>query len=112
MYIFEDADYTQHRRWINPLAQSFVIKADIAPRDWDFELLAGFGDPIDRLRKLPHDVGLLRIAKIQAVGPANGSSTGARHIACGFSHGVHGTKAGIEVAPASVAIKSHRESTL
>ena len=112
MHVFENADHAQHRRGINSFAQSFVVEADVAAGDGNFQLLAGFGDAVNHLRELPHDVRLFGIAEVQAVGGADRSGAGAGHVARGFRHGMHGAQARIEIAPASVAIERHGQAAL
>src|SRR5579864_9520759 len=97
--ILENPDYPKHWRRINRLTQRLVIEADIAPGYRNLKLLAGFGDPVNHLRKLPHNRRLFRIAKIQAIRRANWSRSRARHIACRFGYCMHGAQLGIEIAP-------------
>ncbi len=63
-------------------AVSFVIQTDVAPRYRDLERPTGLGNAVDRLAKLPHDVGTLRVAEVQAVGCTNRQRSGARDVAC------------------------------
>src|SRR5713101_3802428 len=110
--VVENPDHAQYRRRINALTQSLVIEADVSASDRNLEFLAGFGDAINRLRKLPHDMRLFGIAEVQAIGRAHGSRSRAGYVACGFSDRVHGAQFGIEVAPTAVAIERHGQSTL
>src|SRR5262249_24764153 len=104
--------YPKHWSWIDSFPQSFVIKADIAASDGDFQFLAGFGDAVNHLRKLPHDVRLLGIAEIQAIGRSHRSRARTRDIPRRFSDCMHAAQFRIEIAPAPVAIKRHGQSTL
>ena len=110
--VFEKANYTQHRSWINALSQSLVVEADVAAGDRDFEFLAGLSDAVNRLRELPHDVGLLGIGEVQAIRRADGSRARAGDVASGFGNRVHRAELRIEIAPSPVAIEGHRESAL
>ncbi len=62
------------------------------------ERRAGFGDAVDGRGELGHDLGLLRIAEVEAVGGGHGGCAGGGHFARGFGHGVHGAELGIEIA--------------
>ena len=112
VHVFKNADDANHGRGIDAFAQSFVVEADIATGDGNFKLFARFGDAVDHLRELPHDVRLLRVAEVEAVGCADRRSSRASHVARGFGDGVHRTQARIEIAPASVAIERHGEAAL
>src|SRR4029077_6156772 len=63
-------------------------------------------------RELPHDVRLLGVAEVQAIGRAHRSGAGAGYISCSPSHGVHRTQLRVEITPATVAIERHGEATL
>src|SRR5207248_671854 len=110
--VFENADHSEHRRGINAFAQGLVVEADIATGNWDFKFLASFGDPINDLRKLPHDMRFFGIAEVQAIRRAYGSSPSARNVARSFGNRVHRAEFGIEIAPTPVAIECHREPAL
>ncbi len=110
--IVQCAHNSQHRRGINAFAQSLVVKADIAASDGHVQCFAGFGDAIHHLGKLPHDMRLLRIAEVQAIGRAHRRSAAAGHVAGRVRHCVHGAQLRIEIAPPPVAIECHRQPAL
>src|SRR5438270_6314706 len=110
--IFQNSDHAENRSRIDSLAKRFVIEADVAAGDRNLELFASFGDSVDDLGKLPHDVRLLGIAEVQAVGRAHGSCAGAGYVTGGFRDGVHCAKLGVEVTPAAIAIERHRERSV
>src|SRR5947207_5394791 len=110
--VFQNSDHAKNGSRIDSIAERFVIEADVAASDGNFKLFAGFGDPVNDLRKLPHDVRLLGIAEVQAVRRAHGSCAGAGDVTGGFRDGVHCTKLGVEVTPAAVAIERHRERSV
>src|SRR5580693_856258 len=112
MHVVENPHHSKDGRRINALAQRFVVEADVATCDGNFQLLAGLGDAIDSLRKLPHDVRLLGIAKVETVGSAHWSCSRTGHLARSLGDGVHRTQPRIEITPAAVAIERHRKSTL
>ena len=112
VHVVENSDHAEHRRRINSFAQCLVVEADVAAGDGNLQLFAGLGDAVDRLRELPHDLRLFRIAEVQAIGRGHRSCSRAGHFARGFGDGVHRAERGIEIAPASVAIERHREPAL
>src|SRR5271156_5460603 len=104
MHVLKNSNHSNHRSRINSLAQSFIVEADVAAGDGCVELFAGFGDAVDHLRKLPHDVRLFGIAEVEAVGRADWSRSGTGHFARGFGNGVHRSQTRIEIAPPAVAV--------
>src|SRR5579864_4020825 len=112
MNIVENADDSKYRCGVDPFAQGFVIEADVAASDGNFQFLAGLGDAVDGLGELPHDRRLLGISEIQAIGCADWIRPGTGDLARGFSDRMHGPEPRIEIAPASIAVESHRQATL
>src|SRR5207247_2338938 len=87
----------------------FVVEADVAARDWHVERAAGLGDPFDRLDELPHDLGTLGVAEVQAVGRADRHAAGAGDVSRRLRDGEHRAPAGIQVDVAAVAVGRDRE---
>src|SRR5260370_2763871 len=76
------------------------------------KFLAGFGDTVDRLRKLPHDMRLFGAAEVEAVGGADRNRSGSSHFAGRFGDRVHRTQTRIEIAPTAISVERHGESPL
>src|SRR6202521_1768194 len=112
MHVFEKSHHSDHGSRVNSIAESFVIKADIAAGNRRIKFLAGFGDPVNHLRKLPHNVRLFWIAEVEAVGSADRSRSGASYFAGGFGDRVHGPETRIEIAPSAVAVERHGQSAI
>src|SRR5438270_8021596 len=110
--VFEDTHDSEHRRGVNAFAERLVIKTHVAAGDGDLQLLASLGDAVDGLRELPHDVRLLRVAEVQAIGRTDGRRARTRDFAGSLRYGVHRADTRIEVAPASIAIKSHGQTAV
>src|ERR1019366_9760392 len=108
----ENSHHSDHGSRVNSLAESFVVEADIAARNRRIKFLAGFGDAVNHLRKLPHDVRFFRVAEVEAVGGADRSRSGASHFAGSFGDRMHGAETRIEIAPAAVAVERHGQSTI
>ena len=97
-------DHAHHRRRADVGAVGLVVQADVAADDRYGERITGFGHAVDRLRQLPHDFGMGRIAEVQAVDEREriGAHTG--KVQRRFDHHHGGSPAGISVAPAVVAV--------
>src|SRR5581483_1858878 len=102
VHVVENTYHTQHWRGVNPFSQGLVIEADIAAGDGNFQFFTCLGHAVHDLGKLPHDVRLFRVPKVQTIGGGDGGSARAGHVARRFSDGVHGAQAWIEIAPAPV----------
>ena len=63
------------------LAVGLVVEADVAAGDRDVERPAGRAHALDRARELPHDLGPLRVAEVEAVGRADRQAAGAGDVA-------------------------------
>src|ERR1700719_2901989 len=94
--VFENSDHPNHRSRVNTLAESFVVEADIAAGNRRIKFLASFGNPVNRLRKLPHNVRLFWVAEIETISSADRSCSGASYFAGGFGDRVHGAETRIE----------------
>src|SRR5689334_2785863 len=107
--IFDHANDAEHRRWQHGAAVGFVIEADVSAGDGNVERAAGRTHAFDGTRELPHDLGLLRIAEVEAIGCTDRRAAGARHVARRF--GDRELRAGIwiEVNEPSVAVHRHGE---
>src|SRR5581483_12099825 len=63
-----------------------VVERDVARDDGDPERLRRERDPLDRLRELPPDLGLLRVAEVEAVGERERLASGAGDVHGGVEH--------------------------
>ena len=66
----------------------------------------------DRLDELPHDLGALGIAEVQAVGAPIGSAPAHATLRAASATREHGAAARIQVAVAAIAVGRHRERAL
>jgi len=109
-HILHQPDYSQHRRGINGLPFCLVVKADITASHRNIKLPTGSSNAFDRLFKLPHNLGLFRIAEIQAIGDTHRCGPDAGQIAAGLSHGYFPASPGIQVGIKRVSVQSHGET--
>src|SRR4029453_467594 len=64
-----------------------VVERDVAGDDGNPERLGSFRYAVDRLRQLPADLGLLRVAEVEAVGERERLASGAGDVARRVPHG-------------------------
>src|SRR6185312_6909106 len=93
--IVDDANDSEHWSRVNTFPERFVIEADVAASDRGSKGIAGFGESIDYFGELPHDVRLLGIAKVQAIGSRDRQRTCTRHLSGSFGNRVHSSQFGI-----------------
>ena len=75
-YVVQNADDAKNRRGIDAFAAGLVVERNVAAGDGRDERGAGFGDAVDGGRELGHDLGLLGIAEVEAVGGGHGRCAG------------------------------------
>ena len=66
------AQHADHRRRVDRDVAGLVVEADVAAGDRQAQLAAAVGQAADGLGELPHHLGLLGGAEVQAVGDASG----------------------------------------
>jgi hypothetical protein len=96
-------------RWIDAFAESLVVEAHIAARHGSFENPGRFGHAVNDFTELPHDFGLLRVAKIEAVGCRQRQRSNTNQVPATFGHSNLGTTLGVPPTIAAIAIQAHRQ---
>ena len=107
--VVEQADHRDRRRRVDRAAAGLVVERDVARDHRRAERLGRVAETADRLGQLPHDLRLLGIAEVQAVGERERPRAGARDVARRLGHRRDRAGARIEPAPARVAVDRHRE---
>ena len=74
--IVDDTEHADHRRGQNRGLARLVVERDVAAGDGDIQLAGAIGKPVHSFAELPHHVGVLRGAEVQAVGHRDGAGTG------------------------------------
>ena len=110
--VLDEADDPQDGRRVDGQAFGVVVEADVAARDRDAERPAGLGQAGDGLFELAHDLGLLGIAEVQAVGDADRPGPDAGQVPAGFGHGDPGPCPRIEPGVEGVAVQGHGQGLL
>lgn len=81
-----------------------VVERDVAAGDGDLEFEAPVGEALDGLRELPHDLGVLRAAEVQAVRHSGGHGTGHGDVAVRLGECQAGALLRIELAVPAVGV--------
>jgi len=63
----DHAQHADHRGGVDVAAAGLVVEAHVPADHGQVEGAAGLGHPVDGLRELPHHLGVLRVAEVQAV---------------------------------------------
>ena len=87
---------------VGPAAR--VVEADVAADDGDVERPAGLGHAVDGLRQLPHDLGVLGVAEVEAVDQGHGPGPGAGHVEGRLGHGHGRARAGGRARTSGVGV--------
>ncbi len=99
----------QHRSRINPLTLRLVIKRNIPTRNRRPQRITSLGNPIDRLRKLRHNLRLLRIPEVQTIRSRHRSRPGTSHLPRSLSHSMHRPQLRIKISPSPIPSQRHRQ---
>src|SRR5260370_24650912 len=102
--VVQNAKDPDDRGGVDGLAEGFVVEADVSAGDGRAESLAGFGEAVDSLRKLPHHFGFLGATEIEAIRRGDGARAASVYVAGGFRNSVHRAQARLEVTPPAVAL--------
>ena len=105
----DEPDTADDRRRMDREPVGLVVERDVSGDDRDSERLAGERHPLDRLRELPGDLGLLGIPEVEAVGEGERMSPGARDVPYGFEHGEHAPRARIQERKPPGAVERNRQ---
>jgi hypothetical protein len=89
-----------------------VVERDVAGDDGNAERLAGSGHAFDRLGQLPRDLGLLRVAEVEAVGDRERLAAGAGHVARRFEDGRRAAGVRVEAGHAAGTVEADREAAI
>jgi hypothetical protein len=110
--VVEDAKAADRRRRQDRPAFGLVVETDVARHHGEVQRLAGSGHATDRRGKLPHDLGLLRVAEIQVVGDRQRVRANRRQVPPGFGHGLGAADLWVGEAVSGCAIDGQSQSPL
>ena len=106
----DDSERRDHRRRIDVAAAGLVVEADVATDHRQVEGPTGLAHPVDRLRQLPHHLGVLGVAEVEAVDEGEGAGADRRQVHDRLDNGGSGTHTRIDRAPTVVAVGRERQA--
>ena len=110
--IGHEPDAAHDRRGMDRAAVGVVVERDVAGDDRQRERLARLRHALDRLGELPPDLGLLRVAEVEAVGEPERLAPGAGDVARCFENRGSATRERVERADAPRAVEREREAAV
>ena len=108
--VLDDPEHGDDRRGQDGRLAGLVVEADVAAGHRDAELEAGVLQPAARLGELPHHVGVLGRAEVEAVRDGQRSRAAGGDVAVGLRQGELGTGVGVELGEAAVAVGGDRDT--
>ena len=84
-----------------------VVKTNVPAGYGGLELQTGLAHALNGAHKLPVNLWIVGISKIEAVGDCAGASAGANNVAGALGHGNHSAHFGVCVHVAAVAVHRH-----
>ena len=100
----DHAEQTDDRCGVDVGTGRLVVQADVAADNRRTEGLTGLGHPVDSLRELPHDLGVLRVSEVQAVHDGQRSGPDAGEVHDRLGHYLGRSPTGVDRTPAMVAV--------
>ena len=107
--ILEQPDHADGRRRRDRAPLGLVVEAHVAADHRHAQRDTRVADAAHRLGELPHHLGLLGIAEVEAVGDAERLGAGADDVARAFDHGDHCPDVRVQGAVAAVAVDAQRD---
>ncbi|ABR10497.1 hypothetical protein MPMin1_gp67 [Microbacterium phage Min1] len=107
--VVDEAEHAHERSGVDRHVAGLVVERDVPARDRGAQGVAAVGEPVHRLTELPHDLGILRGAEVQAVGDRSGHGAGDRDVAVGLGEGELCARVRVELAVAAVRVGRDRE---
>ena len=92
--------------------RGLVVEADVSAGHRGFELQTGLAHTLDGADELPVHLGVVGIAKVEAVGDGAGGSARAGDVAGVLGHRDHRTHLGVGVHVSAVAVHGHGQGAV
>src|SRR5204863_106783 len=109
LHVVEQPHHRDGGRGRDVAPLGLVVEAHVAAHHRRLERDAGVADALHALLELPHDVGLLGVAVVEAVAHRERPRADRDQVARRLHHGEHGAQVGVEAAVAAVAVDGERE---
>ena len=107
--VVDQADDPDDRRGVDVTTARLVVEADVAADDGDAERATRFAHAVDHLGELPHDLGVLGVAEVQAVHQRLRHRADAREVARRLHHRETCARVRVERAEARLAVGREHE---
>ena len=108
--VVDQTDDADHRRGVDVTPARLVVEAHVATDDGDPERAARVGHAVDDLGELPHHLGVLGVAEVEAVDERLRHRADAREVARRFDHDEARAGVRVERAEARLAVGGEREA--
>ena len=108
VHVLDEPNHPDRRRRIYSRAARLVVEAHVAARHRRVEPAAGLGEAGHRLAELPHDLGVLGVPEVEAVGDRQRLRARAGDVSRGLGQRQRRPGVGVEVAEAAVAVGRDR----
>ena len=109
-HVRDEPDTAHHRCGVDRSTVGVVVQGDVARDDRQTEGLARPSHPFDRLRQLPADLRLLRVAEVEAVREPERLTACTGDVPGGLEDGGGAAEEGIERADSAGAVQGHGET--
>ena len=109
-HVVDHAEHGDDRGRVDRLVAGLVVERDVAAGDGDLELEASVGQALDGFAELPHHLGVLRGAEVEAVADGDRGGAGDGDVAVRLREGELGALARVELAVAAVRIRGDGEA--
>ena len=108
--VVDHAEHGDDRRRVDRHVAGLVVERDVAAGDGDAELEASVAQALDGLGELPHDLGVLGGAEVQAVADAHGLRAGDGDVAVRLGERELRALARVELRVATVGVGRDRDA--
>ena len=109
-HVLDEPDAADDRRRVDRPPIRLVVERHVPRDDRGAERLGGQRHPLDRLRELPGDLGLLRVAEVQAVRQRERPSADAGDVPGCLEHRQRAARARVEPAGPRGGVERDREA--
>ena len=110
MHVINNAEHTNERSRPNRLISSAVVQGNITARNRHTKLAAAVNQTKDGLVELPHDIGIVRGAIIEAISDSHRSCARDSHIPVSLAKSQLGAKIRVKGGLASVSVQGQRDA--
>ncbi len=108
----DEAEGPDDRRRVDVAAEALVVEADVAADDGEPQRQAGLGHAVDGFGQLPHHLGMLGIAEVEAVHDGHRRGSRAGQVEGRLGHRRRGARPRVQGAPGGIGVGGEGQSPL